>query len=75
MPRMPCSDIDRHIGIRIRKRRRDYMISMAALGAAIGVSGQQIHKYEMGPDKISAAKLYAIAHELQVPMVWFFDGD
>lgn len=63
--------IDRRIGARIRSRRKDYGISMVSLAAAIGVSQQQVSKYERGATPIAASRLLVIAHELQMPVEWF----
>ena len=65
--------VNRRIGARLRQRRKDYKITMQALGAAIGVSQHQVHKYETGRDRISAARLHLAAHELQVPLGYFFE--
>lgn len=74
MPRVPCSHIDRHIGARIRQRRTELGISRMKLGAAIGVTYQQISKYERGVSRIAAALLYDIAHRLQKPVAYFYEG-
>ena len=74
MPRAPCSHIDCHIGVRIRLRRTELSMSRKELGAAIGVTYQQISKYERGASRIAAALLYDIAHQLQMPIGYFYEG-
>ena len=65
--------LDTLIGQRLRQRRCDLGLSQTRLGEAIGVSFQQVQKYENGKNRIAASTLYQIAHELQVPMIWFFE--
>lgn len=73
MPRVPCSHIDRHLGERIRLRRIELGISRVTLGEAIGISPQQVQKYERGSNRIAAALLYEIACVLQMPITYFYD--
>lgn len=68
------SDIDLHIGKRIRRRRRMLGMTQEALGKAIDVRFQQIQKYECGANRVTASRLYQIAVALYVPMTFFFDG-
>jgi len=72
----PISDhqIDRHIGNRIRAARIDAMMSQTALGRAIGVTFQQIQKYEKGANQVAPARMVAIARALDRPLLWFFEG-
>ncbi len=71
MPHRP-TNIDKLIGLRLRKRRTELNISQSVLGAAIGVSYQQIQKYERGKSRIAASRLYLVSYELQMPMDYFF---
>lgn len=64
----------RHIGNRLRGRRRRLGLSQAALGAACGCSFQNIHKYETGAVQLSAASLYVLARALEAPVSYFFEG-
>jgi len=57
---------DRHIGARIRARRLEIGMSQEALAQAIGVSSQQVQKYESGANRVAAATLYRIATALNV---------
>jgi len=66
--------VDVHVGNRIRARRKLRGLGQVALAQRIGVTFQQIQKYEMGANRVSASKLYEIARALQTPVGWFFDG-
>ena len=66
--------VDALVGARVRMLRERRKMSQTALGEAIGVSFQQVQKYERGANRISASKLYEIARTLRVPMGWFFEG-
>lgn len=59
--------VDREVGLRVCARRKALRISQTALGEAIGVSFQQVQKYERGANRISASALVAIASALSVP--------
>lgn len=65
--------IDRYIGERIRRRRTMLGMTQDDLAAALGVSYQQIQKYETAANRISAGRLYAIAQRLGVEISYFFD--
>jgi len=65
---------DRHIGSRIRLRRRTLNISQDWLGKSIGVTFQQVQKYENGVNRVGAARLQQIADALQCDVGWFFQG-
>jgi transcriptional regulator with XRE-family HTH domain len=66
--------IDRHVGTRIRHKRMMLGISQEALGDALGVTFQQVQKYEKGMNRVGASRLQAIANFLEVPVSYFFDG-
>lgn len=66
--------VDKEVGRRIRKRRQQLRISQTALGAAVGVSFQQIQKYERGSNRISSSTLYSTAQVLGVSITYFFEG-
>lgn len=66
--------IDRHVGSRVRMRRMLAGISQEKLGEALGLTFQQIQKYEKGANRISASRLQQIAKKLEVPVSFFFDG-
>jgi transcriptional regulator with XRE-family HTH domain len=66
--------IDRHVGSRVRMRRMMLGISQEKLGEALGVTFQQIQKYEKGTNRVSASRLQHTARILDVPVSFFFDG-
>lgn len=66
--------IDRHVGARIRGRRVGLRISQTKLGQAIGVTFQQIQKYESGTNRVGASNLFKIAKALSVDVSFFFEG-
>ncbi len=59
---------DRHIGVRIRGCRSAQGISQEKLAEALGISFQQVQKYESGANRVSAATLFRIAKELRLPL-------
>lgn len=66
--------VDLHVGGRVRMRRKLLGISQEQLADALGLTFQQVQKYERGANRVSASKLYEIAKTLQVPVAFFFDG-
>lgn len=66
--------IDLHIGEKIKSRRHTLGMSQKDLGKKIGVTFQQIQKYEKGYNKIVASKLFALATQMEVEITYFFDG-
>jgi transcriptional regulator with XRE-family HTH domain len=68
------SPIDVHVGARVRLRRKQLRISQSALAEALGLTFQQVQKYERGANRISASKLYETATFLRTPLGFFFDG-
>ncbi|MDV6329872.1 helix-turn-helix transcriptional regulator [Asticcacaulis sp. 201] len=66
--------VDAHVGGRVRNRRKFLGLSQTALAEAIGLTFQQVQKYEKGNNRISASKLYDVAKTLRVPVAYFFDG-
>jgi transcriptional regulator with XRE-family HTH domain len=77
--RKPATDdspdpIDRHVGTRIRGRRVGLRISQTKLGQSIGVTFQQIQKYESGTNRVGASNLFKIAKALGVDVSFFFEG-
>ena len=67
-------DIDHHVGARVRERRIMLGFTQQQLADLIGVTYQQAHKYERGINRISAGRLFEIAHVLSVPVNYFFEG-
>jgi transcriptional regulator with XRE-family HTH domain len=66
--------IDKHVGNRVRMRRVMLKMSQRKLGDAVGITFQQIQKYEKGKNRIGASRLQHIAQILQVPAAFFFEG-
>jgi transcriptional regulator with XRE-family HTH domain len=66
--------VDRHVGAMIRSRRKALGISQAALAEALGITFQQVQKYERGSNRVSSSKLYEIAQKLDTPLAAFFEG-
>jgi transcriptional regulator with XRE-family HTH domain len=66
--------VDLHVGARVRARRQLLKLSQAALADQLGVTFQQVQKYERGANRISASTLYRIAAALSAPMGYFFEG-
>ncbi len=65
--------IDVHVGARLRQRRTLMGMSQTNLGDVLGVSFQQVQKYENGANRISASRLFALSRVLDVPVEYFFD--
>jgi transcriptional regulator with XRE-family HTH domain len=66
--------IDKHVGGRMRMRRLLLSMSQTKLGDALGLTFQQVQKYEKGTNRIGASRLMHIATILQVPVQFFFEG-
>lgn len=65
--------IDIHVGSRVRMRRTLLGMSQEKLGNALGLTFQQIQKYERGANRIGSSRLYKLSHILDVPVGYFFD--
>lgn len=65
--------IDIHVGSRVRLRRMMLSMSQEKLGESLGITFQQIQKYEKGTNRIGASRLQHIARVLQVPVSFFFE--
>jgi transcriptional regulator with XRE-family HTH domain len=74
MPTKIPNPIDRYVGSRVRMRRMMLGMSQEKLGDAIGLTFQQVQKYENGANRIGASRLHQIAHALQVSPSFFFEG-
>jgi len=66
--------VDLYVGARLRIRRKVLGLSQTQLAEALGITFQQIQKYERGANRISASKLYEAARLLQSPVSYFFEG-
>jgi transcriptional regulator with XRE-family HTH domain len=74
MTKKAPNPIDKHVGSRVRMRRMMLSMSQEKLGGALGLTFQQVQKYEKGTNRIGASRLQQIAHILQVPVAFFFEG-
>ncbi len=66
--------VDVYVGARVKLRRTLMGMSQERLGEALGLTFQQVQKYERGANRVSASKLHRIAEVLDVPISYFFDG-
>lgn len=66
--------VDIHVGARIRMRRKSMGLSQTQLADSVGITFQQLQKYERGANRVSASKLYGMAVTLQTSVAWFFEG-
>jgi transcriptional regulator with XRE-family HTH domain len=69
-----ATDIDLHLGKRLRRRRRLLGLTQQQLANSVGIRFQQIQKYECGANRISAARLWQLAESLETPVSYFYDG-
>ena len=65
--------VDSHVGARMKLRRTLMGMSQERLGEALGLTFQQVQKYERGVNRVSASRLYDLARVLDVPISFFFD--
>lgn len=73
MPATPdIHPVDLHVGLAIRARRKQVHIGQEELAKRLGISFQQVQKYERGGNRISASRLYEVAAILRVPVAYFF---
>jgi transcriptional regulator with XRE-family HTH domain len=66
--------VDKHVGTRVRSRRILVGMSQEKLGNSLGLTFQQVQKYEKGTNRIGASRLQNIAKTLNVPVAYFFEG-
>ena len=66
--------VDVHVGTRIRLQRLTMKLSQSVLGEKLGVTFQQVQKYERGTNRVSASRLWRMAEILGVPVEFFFHG-
>lgn len=74
MTKKSPNPIDRHVGSRVRMRRMMINMSQEKLGEKLGITFQQIQKYEKGTNRIGASRLQQIGNVLGVPVSFFFEG-
>jgi transcriptional regulator with XRE-family HTH domain len=73
-PKKVPDPTDKHVGARVRMRRMMLSMSQEKLGDALGLTFQQVQKYEKGTNRIGASRLQHISNILQVPISFFFEG-
>jgi transcriptional regulator with XRE-family HTH domain len=66
--------VDRHVGLRIRMRRKELGISQERLAESIGLTFQQVQKYERAANRVSASKLWEMARALNTSIAYFYEG-
>jgi transcriptional regulator with XRE-family HTH domain len=66
--------VDKYVGSRVRMRRIMLGMSQEKLGEALGLTFQQVQKYEKGTNRVGASRLQQISEVLQVPVSFLFDG-
>jgi transcriptional regulator with XRE-family HTH domain len=66
--------VDEHIGRRVRERRLEIGLSQVQLAEILGVTFQQIQKYEKGINRVAASRLYEMTEALEVYITYFFEG-
>ncbi len=69
-----ATDIDLHVGKRLRRRRRLLGLTQQELAGQVGVRFQQIQKYECGANRITSGRLFDLSRALNVKTQYFFDG-
>ena len=74
MAKKTPNPVDRHVGNRLRMRRLMLAMSQEKIGEALGLTFQQVQKYEKGANRIGASRLQQISQILQVPVSFFFEG-
>ncbi|MGQ3671308.1 helix-turn-helix domain-containing protein [Xanthobacter sp. TB0136] len=74
MTKKAPNPIDKHVGSRVRMRRMMVGMSQEKLGESLGITFQQIQKYEKGTNRIGASRLQQISIVLGVPVAFFFEG-
>lgn len=75
MPKKEPHEVDVHVGKAVLARRRALGISQTTLAEHLGVTFQQVQKYEKGTNRISGSRLFQMAEVLRVPVAHFFEGN
>jgi transcriptional regulator with XRE-family HTH domain len=72
-PKKAPNPVDTHVGSRVRMRRKMLAMSQEKLAKALGLTFQQVQKYEKGMNRIGGSRLQQMSHVLQVPVAFFFE--
>ncbi len=70
---MANNPVDQHVGSRVRLRRTLLGVTQQQLAAALGVTFQQVQKYEKGANRVGSSRLFDLSNILDVPVSYFFD--
>ncbi len=70
---MPFHQVDVHVGVRMRQRRTLLGMSQTKLGDAVGLTFQQVQKYERGSNRMGSSRIFEFAKALDVPVAYFFE--
>src|ERR1700755_3581621 len=73
-PEVGPNPVDRHVGLRIRMRRKELGISQERLAETIGLTFQQVQKYERAANRVSASKLWEMSRALSTNVSYFYEG-
>jgi transcriptional regulator with XRE-family HTH domain len=73
-PAQGPNPVDRHVGLRIRMRRKELGISQERLAESIGLTFQQVQKYERAANRVSASKLWEMSRALSTNIGYFYEG-
>ncbi len=74
MPQKSATEVDKHVGRRMRERRQLVGVTQESLADRLGITFQQVQKYEKGGNRVSASRLLGVAEVLEVPVAYFFTG-
>ena len=72
--RAQANAVDTHVGQRIRDKRNERGLSQTEVANALGVTFQQVQKYERGTNRVGASRLFDLSRILSVPVQYFFEG-
>ena len=67
-------EIERRIGQQVKRQRKALKLTQMQLAETLGITSQQIHKYEKGIDRLAASRLLQLSKILGVPIAFFYDG-
>ncbi len=74
MSQKSITDVDKHVSRRMRERRQIIGVTQEGLADRLGITFQQVQKYEKGSNRMSAGRLLGVAEVLEVPVSYFFEG-
>jgi transcriptional regulator with XRE-family HTH domain len=74
VPKKQANKIDKHVGNQVRNRRLMLGMSQEKLGERLGLTFQQVQKYEKGVNRVGAGRLFDLARILEIGLLYFYDG-